>query len=96
VILASSWPTRWEMGALEPTQGQAASAAGPAGAALAGWTAPAREAATVRPARDAAAVISVRARAVVAVPAMSAAGIVGARRPIGLPHAPARPKLDGG
>jgi hypothetical protein len=62
-MAASSWLTRWEMGALEPTQGQAALAADaacPAGAALAGAT-PAtltRDAATA-----AAAVSRVRARA---------------------------------
>jgi hypothetical protein len=66
-MAASSWLTRWEMGALEPTQGQAALAADaacadcPAGAALAGGAPPAtltRDAATA-----AAAVSRVRARA---------------------------------
>jgi hypothetical protein len=63
-MAASSWLTRWEMGALEPTQGQAALAADaacPACAALAGGAPPAtltRDAATA-----AAAVSRVRARA---------------------------------
>jgi hypothetical protein len=60
-MAASSWLTRWEMGALEPTQGQAALAADAARAALAGVATPApltRDAATA-----AAAVSRVRARA---------------------------------
>jgi hypothetical protein len=49
VILASSWLTRWGMGALEPTQGQdTEAAAGWAGPATLARVAAPREAAVIR------------------------------------------------
>jgi hypothetical protein len=75
VILATSWLTRWGMGALEPTQGQETEAA------AAGWAALATLASVAAP-REAAAIRDVQRNTGMVPPEMSSCR----RRDNGFPH----------
>ena len=75
--MASSWLTRWEMGALEPTQGQDTDAA------AAGWAAPATPARVAAP-RETAAIRDVQRNTGMVSPGRAPSGQL--RRDNGFPH----------